>query len=49
MRQVLAMGDQALMQMAGEQRNALQPRVMPEEVAGQVMQTWRLRLLRSTA
>ena len=34
MRQMLAMGDQALMQMAGEQRDALRPRVMPEEVAG---------------
>ena len=34
MRQVLAMGDQALMQMAREQRDALRPRVVPEEVAG---------------
>ncbi len=28
------MGDEALMQMAGEQRDALRPWVMPEEVAG---------------
>ena len=34
MGQVLAMGDQVLMQMAGEQRDALRLRVMPEEVAG---------------
>jgi len=34
MRQMLAMGDQALMQVAGEQRDALRPWVMPEEVAG---------------
>jgi hypothetical protein len=32
--EVLAMGDQPLMQMAGEQRDALGPRVMPEKVAG---------------
>jgi hypothetical protein len=32
--EVLPMGDQPLMQMAGEQRDALGPRVMPEEVAG---------------
>ena len=32
--QVLAMGDQTLMQMAGEQRDALRPRVVPEKVAG---------------
>jgi len=32
--EVLALGDQALMQMAGEQRDALRPRVVPEEVAG---------------
>ena len=32
--QVLAMGDQALMQVAGEQRHAVAFRVMPEEVPG---------------
>jgi hypothetical protein len=32
--EVLAMGDQALMQMAGEQRDAVGAGVMPEEVAG---------------
>ena len=32
--EVVAMGDQALMQMASEQRDALRPRVMPEEMAG---------------
>jgi hypothetical protein len=42
------MGDQPLMQMAGEQRDALRPRVMREK-KWQVMQTWRLRLERSTA
>ena len=31
---VLAMGDQALVQMAGEQGDAVRARVMPEEVAG---------------
>jgi hypothetical protein len=40
--EVLAMGDQALMQMAGEQRDAFRPRVMPEEV--EVMETCRLQL-----
>ena len=34
MGEVLAMGDQSLMQMAGEQRDALGPWLMPEEVAG---------------
>ena len=34
MGEVIAMGDQALMQMAGQLRNALGPRVVPEEVAG---------------
>ncbi len=33
--EVLAMGDQALMQMAGEQRDAVGAGVVPEEVAGQ--------------
>jgi len=32
--EVLAMGDQALLQLAGKQRDAVRPRVMPEEVAG---------------
>ena len=32
--EVLAMGDQALVQVAGEQRDAVSARVMPEEVAG---------------
>ena len=32
--EVLAVGDQALMQVAGEQRYALGPRVVAEEVAG---------------
>ena len=32
--EVLAMGDQPLMQMAGEQRDALRPRVVAEEMAG---------------
>jgi hypothetical protein len=34
MGEVLAMGDQALMQMAGEQWDAVGPRVISEEVAG---------------
>ena len=34
MGEVLAMGDQTLMQMAGEERDSFGPRVMPEEVAG---------------
>jgi hypothetical protein len=32
--EVLAMGDQALVQVAGEQGDALGPWLMPEEVAG---------------
>ena len=32
--EVLAMGDQALLQQAGEQRDAVRPRVMPKEVPG---------------
>jgi hypothetical protein len=32
--EVLAMGDQALVQVAGEQRDAVGARVVPEEVAG---------------
>ncbi|MCP9787938.1 hypothetical protein KBY99_02950 [Cyanobium sp. Maggiore-St4-Cus] len=32
--EVLAMGDQALVQVAGEQRDAVRPRVMPKEMAG---------------
>ena len=32
--QVLAMGDQALVQLAGEHRNAVHPGVVPEPVAG---------------
>ena len=32
--EVLAVGDKALMQVAGEQRYALWPRVVAEEVAG---------------
>jgi hypothetical protein len=32
--EVLAMGDQALVQVAGEQRDAVRAGVMPEEVAG---------------
>ena len=32
--EVLAVGDQALVQVAGEQRDAVRAGVMPEEVAG---------------
>ncbi len=32
--EVLAVGDQALVQLAGEHRDAVHPRVMPEPVAG---------------
>ena len=34
MGEVLAVGDQALVQVAGEQRDAVRAGVMPEEVAG---------------
>jgi len=44
--QVLALGNQALVQLAGEHRDALRSGVVPE--LWQVMQTLRLRLERST-
>jgi hypothetical protein len=47
MSEVLAVGDQTLVQVAGEQQVAVGAGVVAEEVAG--MQTWRLRLERSTA
>jgi len=40
--EVLAVGDQALVQLAGENRDAVHPCVMPK--LWQVMQTLRLRL-----
>jgi len=40
--EVLAMGDQTLVQVAGEQQVAVGAGVVAEEVAG--MQTWRLQL-----
>ncbi len=43
--EVLAMGDQALVQLAGEQRDAVDAGVMTK---WQVMQTLRLRVLSST-
>ena len=45
--QVLAMGDQPLVQLTGEHRDAVHPGVMPK--LWQVMQTLRLRVLSSTA
>jgi hypothetical protein len=44
---VLAMGDQPLVQLTGEHRDAVHPGVMPK--LWQVMQTLRLRVLSSTA
>jgi hypothetical protein len=45
--EVLAMGDQPLMQLAGEHRDAVHPGVVPE--LWQVMQTLRLRVLSKTS
>jgi hypothetical protein len=45
--EVLAMSDQALVQVAGEQGDALGPWLMPEEVAGHA--DLALRLERSTS
>jgi hypothetical protein len=47
MGEVLAVGNQALMQVAGEQRDAVGPGWLRKK--WQVMQTWRLRLFRSTS
>ena len=45
--EVLAMGDQPLVQLAGKNRDAVHPGVVPE--LWQVTQNFRLRVLSSTA